>query len=70
MTREEFKARWEQPNCDITFDDVADCAKKWGLFDRPRCYPLNIVRYRVLIEAGCSDAEEYNPFNEDKGGIV
>ncbi len=61
MTREEFKQRWDSPDCDITFDEVADCAKEWGLFERPRINPINTVRYKVLVAAGCSDAEEYNP---------
>jgi hypothetical protein len=66
MTREEFKARWESPNCDITYEDVANCAKEWGLYSMPRCSPLDQVQYRVLVEAGCSDAEEYNPFIQEE----
>ena len=64
-TKEEFKKLWEddEPSSGITFDDIADCAKNWGLFSKPRCCPILLVRYKVLCAAGCSDAEEYNPCN-------
>lgn len=61
MTREEFKRRWDAPCCDITFEDIADCAKEWALYSKPKCFPINEVRYRVLIAAGCEDAEDYRP---------
>ena len=63
MTKEEFKQRWES-NADgggITFDDIADCAKAWGLFITPRINPIDRVRYRVLVAAGTVDAEEFKP---------
>ena len=64
FTKEEFKNEWENnPNCIITFNDCADCAKAWGLLSMPRCAPIEYVRYKVLCAAGCSDAEEYNPDN-------
>ena len=65
MTREEFKIRWEsnEDGGGITFDDIADCAKDWGLFFKPRCYKIDIVRYEVLKAANCIDAEEFNPLN-------
>ena len=47
----------------ITFDDIADAAKEWGLFDNPRCCDINVVRYEVLKEAKCKDAEEFNTTN-------
>ena len=63
-TKEEFKNEWENnPNCTITFDDCADCAKDWGLFSMPKRVSINYVRYKVLCAAGCSDAEEYNSDN-------
>ena len=63
MTREEFKKRWESNDNGggITFDDIADCAKEWGLFSTPRVNQIDTVRYKVLKEAKCIDAEEYNP---------
>lgn len=45
----------------IIFDDIADCAKDWGLFSRPRCCQINVVRYKVLKAANCVDAEEFKP---------
>lgn len=67
MTKKEFKTRWES-NADgggITFDDVADCAKAWGLFSTPRTSPIDIVRYRVLKAADTDDAESYNTEKQD-----
>lgn len=61
MTKEEFKARWESNDNGggLTFDDVADCAKEWGLFHTPRIHPIGAVRYAVLKAANTNDAEEY-----------
>ena len=64
MTKEEFKKRWSAPNCDITFADIADCAKEWGLHGKPKCFPIDAVRYSVLVAAGCEDAEDYRPEDE------
>ena len=63
MTREEFKKLWEadEKGSGITFDDIAARAKEWGLFNRPKCCDINIVRYEVLKAAKCVDAEEFNP---------
>lgn len=63
MTREEFKQKWEadEEGSGITFDDIADCAKEWGLFDKPKCCDINIVLYEVLKAAKCVDAEEFKP---------
>lgn len=67
MTREEFKKLWEadEDAPGITIDDIADVAKEWGLFDYPKRYDINIVRYEVLKAAKCVDAEEFNPDIED-----
>lgn len=63
MTKEEFKQRWESNDNGggICFDDVADCAKAWGLYRTPRTAQINKVLYRVLVAAGTVDAEEFNP---------
>ena len=66
MTKEEFKKRWSAPNCAITFEDIAACAKEWGLHSVPKCFPIDEVRYRVLVAAGCEDAEEYRPENGEQ----
>lgn len=63
MTKEEFKQRWESDDegGGIDFDDIADCAKAWGLFRTPRISRIDLVRYRVLVAAGTVDAEEFKP---------
>lgn len=56
MTKEEFKQRWES-NDDgggITSEDIADCAKEWGLFDRPRICEMQKVIDAVLKYANTS----------------
>lgn len=63
MTKEEFKQRWES-NDDgggITFDDIADCAKKWGVSSSPKTSRIDVVQYKVLCAAGTVDAEEFKP---------
>lgn len=63
MTKQEFKKRWES-NDDgggINLDDVADCAKKWGVESTPKTKPINIVLYKVLKAANVKNAEDYNP---------
>lgn len=66
MTKEEFKKCWESDDRGggITFEDIADRAKEWGLFNRPRCCDINIVTYEVLKAAKCIDAEEFNPYKD------
>ena len=60
-TKEKFKELWEsEAGGGITFDDIADCAKEWGLFQTPRIHKINIVANKVLEAAGC---EKY--FEED-----
>lgn len=62
MTREEFKKLWEANDngSGITYDDIANYAKEWGLFNNPRLYDINVVTYEVLKAAKCNDAEEFN----------
>lgn len=63
MTKEEFKKLWEANDVGsgITFDDIAECAKAWGISSNPRTRPMDEITYQVLIAAGVNDAEEYNP---------
>lgn len=58
-TKEEFKRLWEADDngSGITYDDIAECAKDWGLFSNPRCHSLCDVTNAVLRAAGCEDAE-------------
>ena len=66
MNKTEFKQRWESDDNGggITFDDIAECAKAWGVSSSPRTQQIDSIRYRVLKAAGTNDAEEYNPDNE------
>lgn len=62
MTREEFKKLWENEDSnDIFLSTFAECAKEWGLFDRPKIHPPSLVIYKVLLEANVSDAEDWKP---------
>ena len=70
MTKDEFRFRWNKDDCDITFDEVAECAKEWGLYNHPRCHPMEEVRYRVLLAAECEDAEKYNPTRYEEKCVI
>lgn len=63
MTKDEFKTRWESNDTGggIKFDDIADCAERWGLFSSPRTARIDLVLYRVLVAAGTNDAEDFKP---------
>ena len=65
-TKEEFKKEWSKKDCKITFDDIADCAKAWGISSNPKIRPIHQIRYLVVKAAGCPDAEEWNPDNEEE----
>lgn len=53
MTKEEFKKEWEKEDCNITFEDIAQCAVEWGLYQRPKTSRIHTVANRVLEAAGC-----------------
>ena len=61
MTKQEFNQRWESDESGggINFDDIADCAKAWGIASTPRTLQMDRVRYLVLKAAGTKDAEEF-----------
>ena len=60
MTKEEFKEKWEsEDGGGITFNDIADCAKDWGISNTPKIRPIYELSNKVLVAAGC---EKY--FNE------
>ena len=51
-TKEKFKELWDS-NDDgggITYDDIADCAKDWGICSHPKTKPILEVK-RIAIEA-------------------
>lgn len=62
-TKEDFKRLWEanEHGSGITFDDIAECARAWGISSSPRTRPIDEIRYKVLKAAQVNDAEEYNP---------
>lgn len=62
-TKEDFKRLWEANSCGsgITYDDIAECAKAWGISSHPRTHPIDEITYKVLKAAQTNDAEEYNP---------
>lgn len=63
MDKNEFKNRWES-NANgggITFDDIGNCAVKWGICSTPHIMNIDHVRYMVLKAAGTNDAEDFNP---------
>lgn len=62
FSKEKFKTKWNsEDGGGITFDDIADCAKDWGLFRTPKTAPMLKVANSVLVAAGC---EKY--FKEDE----
>ena len=63
MEKHEFKTRWESNDNGggITWDDIAECAIKWGIARTPRIIQIDRVRYAVLKAAGTDDAEKFKP---------
>lgn len=63
MTKEEFKKRRESDEnwWNITFDEVAECAKQRWLFSTPKVCRMEVVLYRVLEAAKVNDLEEFKP---------
>ena len=62
-TKEEFKKKWDSDDegGGITLEDIADCAKAWGLFNTPKIHPIDKVTNAVLNAAGVveDDPEDY-----------
>jgi hypothetical protein len=63
MTKKEFKQRWESNDegGGINFDDIANCAKAWGIHSTPKTKPMDLVRYQILVAAQTVDCEDYKP---------
>lgn len=61
MTKIEFKKRWDsdENGGGITFDDIADCAKAWGLFATPRIHEIGKVVAAVVKAAKTKDWSDY-----------
>lgn len=71
MTKDEFKTRWESDETGggITFDDVADCAKEWGLYRTPKIHDIQEVLNRVLEAANVEDDLPKEERKTNKMGI-
>lgn len=57
MTKEEFKNRWESDETGggITFHDIAECAKQWGLCKNPYRHRPDIIVLIVCNAAGVKE---------------
>lgn len=59
-TKEEFKKEWEKEDCQITFEDCADCLRDWSGIRQVMTWEPWKATYRCLIECGMEkEAEEY-----------
>jgi len=56
MTKAEFAKRWDSDDTGggITFDDCADAAVAWGLYQNPRIAPIHDVRDAVVKASGAT----------------
>lgn len=59
-TKEEFAKKWDGDDNGggITWDDIADCAKAWGVYDKPRIHDMYTVRKKVVIASGAKDVPD------------
>ncbi len=64
MTKTEFHKKWIADES-ITFDDIAKCAVDWGIASYPKTCRIDVIRYKVLKAAGCPDAEDYRPEEDE-----
>lgn len=53
MTKTTFKKEWDKEDSDITFDDIAQCAIEWGLYNSPKAVGIDIVANAVTKAANC-----------------
>ena len=63
MTPEQFRERWnsDEEGGGITYEDIAVCARSWGLFPKPKIEPIEKVKMAVLKAAGVQDEQPYTP---------
>jgi hypothetical protein len=54
-TKAKFREMWDSDDNGggITWDDVADCAKAWGLYSAPMIHPMHEVLMAVCEAAKC-----------------
>lgn len=67
MTKAEFKQRWESNDVGggITYEDIAECAKAWGLYSTPRIHYIGKVTYEVLKAADTNDYKDFKPEDDE-----
>jgi len=67
MTKEEFKIRWEsdEDGGGISFGDVADCAREWGLSSNPKTSDMMKTLNTVLESAGIDPKAHLENEGED-----
>lgn len=68
MTKKEFKKRWESnySGGGIDFDDISNCAIKWGISSKPKTQKIDVILYKVLCAADTKDKEDYNPYEVEE----
>ena len=59
-TKEKFKELWEsnEDGGGLTWEDIADCAKDWRLYSRPKIRDMFEVRDKVIEAAGCEPIDD------------
>ena len=70
MTKEEFKELWEDPKSVVTFDQVAEVAVEWGLYKRPKLFPIDDILNAVLEAAGISEYDEIDEFDSRLNSLL
>ena len=61
LTKEEYKRRWNEGER-LTYEDVFDVAKAWGLFDVPESVPAVVLIRAVNGAAGIEDKPQRRAF--------
>lgn len=54
-TKKQFQKLWDanDSGSGITYDDIAACAKEWGLYTNPKTADIEKVKEAVLKAAKC-----------------
>lgn len=54
-TKEQFREKWDSDEAGggITYEDVAECAKAWGLYANPMIHSMKEVLDAVVKAAEC-----------------
>lgn len=63
LSKQEFKDNWESDNCDITWDDITQCAIDWDISSMPKTTRMFLLGNMVLKAAGL---EAYFEIEESK----